>query len=106
MLNIISENSCVFVVNFNHLCALGALCGYESFMQNKPNFQNAQMNISYCITMNYEQKTMNNANQNKANSNPIKANFELFNSCKNSLTGRNYSLKYVVSRNKFEWLFV
>jgi len=36
-------------------------------MQNKPNFQNAQMNASYCFTMNCEQITMNNANKNKPN---------------------------------------
>jgi len=39
-------------------------------MQNKPNLLDAQMNVSYCFTMNYEQITMNNANKNKANSNP------------------------------------
>jgi hypothetical protein len=51
------------------------------FMQNKPNFLDAQMNVSPVKTMNYEQITMNNANKNKPNSkpiqtqsNPIKAN--------------------------------
>jgi release factor glutamine methyltransferase len=34
-------------------------------MQNKPNLLDAQMNVSYCFTMNYEQITMNNANKNK-----------------------------------------
>jgi len=33
----------------------------------KANFQNAQMNVSYCFTMNYEQNTMNYENKNKAN---------------------------------------
>jgi hypothetical protein len=36
-------------------------------MQNKPNLLNAQMNLTSVKTMNYEQKTMNNANKNKAN---------------------------------------
>jgi hypothetical protein len=36
-------------------------------MQNKPNLLSAQMNVSYCFTMNYEQITMNNANKNKPN---------------------------------------
>jgi len=36
-------------------------------MQNKPNFQKAQMNVSSVKTMNYEQITMNNANKNKPN---------------------------------------
>ncbi len=35
------------------------------FMQNKPNFQKAKMNVSSAITMNYEQLTMNYANKNK-----------------------------------------
>ncbi len=41
------------------------------FMQNKPNFRKAKMNASSAITMNYEQLTMNYANKNKPNSNPI-----------------------------------
>ena len=41
------------------------------FMQNKPNLPKAQMNVNTVITMNYEQITMNNANKNKPNSNPI-----------------------------------
>jgi hypothetical protein len=36
-------------------------------MQNKPNFPDAQMNLSSVKTMNYEQITMNNANENKPN---------------------------------------
>ena len=39
-------------------------------MQNKPNLLDAQMNVSFCFTMNYEQITMNNANKNKPNSKP------------------------------------
>jgi len=35
--------------------------------ENKPNFLDAQMNVSSSITMNYEQITMNNANKNKPN---------------------------------------
>jgi len=40
-------------------------------MQNKPNLLDVQMNVSTVKTMNYEQITMNNANKNKPNSNPI-----------------------------------
>ena len=40
-------------------------------MQNKANLPDAQMNISFVRTTNYEQLTMNNANQNKADTNPI-----------------------------------
>jgi hypothetical protein len=34
---------------------------------NKPNFRNAKMNLSYCVTTNYEQMTMNNPSKNKPN---------------------------------------
>jgi len=44
-------------------------------MQNKPNLLDAQMNVSSVKTMNYEQITMNNANKNKPNTKPNKANF-------------------------------
>ncbi len=43
----------------------------EKQTQNKPNLLNAQMNVNTVITMNYEQITLNNANKNKPNSNPI-----------------------------------
>jgi len=58
-LPVTNQNQCVFVVNFNYLCALGVLGGLnmKSFMQNKPNFQNDKMNVNPLIqsTMNYEQ---------------------------------------------------
>jgi len=37
------------------------------FLQNKPNFPNAQMNITSVISMNYEQRTTNYFLQNKPN---------------------------------------
>ena len=37
----------------------------NSFMQNKPNLQNGKMNVSYCLTMNYEQLSINYENKNK-----------------------------------------
>jgi hypothetical protein len=46
------------------------------FLQNKPNFADALMNVSSYKTMNYEQITMNNANKNKPNTNPIKPNIK------------------------------
>jgi len=46
-------------------------------MQNKPNLLDAQMNVSSVETMNYEQTTMNNANKNKAKTNPISEKFLL-----------------------------
>jgi len=46
------------------------------FMQNKPNFQKAKMNVNSLITMNYKNFIPLAGQKNKANSNPIKANFQ------------------------------
>ena len=42
----------------------------NSFMQNKPNFPDAQMNISYVKIKSYEQRTMNNEPIKQTQSNP------------------------------------
>jgi len=44
------------------------------FMQNKPNFQKSQMNVSIFSQMNYENKSNWTLGQNKPNSNPNKPN--------------------------------
>ena len=51
------------------------------FMQNKPNFRNAQMNVNMVLSKDYEDKTLGERGKNKPNSkpkqtqsNPIKAN--------------------------------
>jgi len=44
-------------------------------MQNKPNFPNAQMNISTAITMDYANIRLRSRRQNKPNSNPIQTQF-------------------------------
>ena len=46
------------------------------FMQNKPNFQKAQMNASAVLTKDYDNWTLGERGKNKANTNPIKANFK------------------------------
>jgi hypothetical protein len=43
-------------------------------MQNKPNFQDAQMNLKFCKEMAYENKHNWTLGQNKPNSNPNKPN--------------------------------
>ena len=43
-------------------------------MQNKPNFQNTQMNLNFYLTNAYEDKPNWTLGQNKPNSNPIKPN--------------------------------
>ncbi len=44
-------------------------------MQNKPNFQDAQMNVSSVKTMDYENKSNWKLGENKANTKPNKPNF-------------------------------
>jgi len=44
-------------------------------MQNKPNFPDAQMNVTSLITKDYENKSNWTLGENKPNSNPIKPNF-------------------------------
>ncbi len=43
---------------------------YESFMQNKPNLRNAEMNVSEDYTEDYENKSDWTLGENKPNSNP------------------------------------
>ncbi len=45
----------------------------SSFMQNKPNSPNVQLNVTFFITMNYTIFTSLTKVKNKPNSNPIKA---------------------------------
>ena len=71
----------------NSLCALMSLwiCPFSStnvedplqidlFMQNKPNFRKAKMNVNSLITMNYKNFIPLAGQKNKPNSNPIKPN--------------------------------
>jgi len=48
----------------------------SSFLTNKANFRKSQMNVSSFITMNYEQRTMNDEIKNKPNSNPIQTQYK------------------------------
>ncbi len=43
----------------------------DSFMQNKPNFQDVQMNVTSILTKDYENVHLLGRRKNKANSNPI-----------------------------------
>ncbi len=45
-------------------------------MQNKPNFQNTQMNANPYNTTDYENKWQRRVRKNKPNSNPIKPNLQ------------------------------
>jgi len=48
----------------------------DLFMQNKPNFRKAKMNVSYSNKMNYKKTNLALSEVEWANSNPIKANFQ------------------------------
>ncbi len=49
---------------------------YKQIMQDKPNFQKSQMNVSNIITRNYEYFIPLAGQKNKPNSNPNKPNFQ------------------------------
>jgi len=71
-------------------------------MQNKPNFQDAQMNVNTLITMNYKIFIPLAGQKNKPNSNPIKANFRKAKMNVNSLITKDYRKKddFTVRKNK------
>ncbi|HIJ53067.1 MAG TPA: hypothetical protein HPP66_07920, partial [Planctomycetes bacterium] len=56
--------------NFSSTTVVSAL-QIAHFMQNKPNFQNAQMNVNKVLSKDYENKTLGERGKNKPNSNPI-----------------------------------
>jgi len=49
-------------------------------MQNKPNFQKSQMNVSFFYTTDYENKSNWTLGENKPNSNPISKRVKLIQS--------------------------
>jgi len=72
------------------------------FMQNKPNFLDAQMNVSSILTSDYENKHNWTLSENKPNSNPNKPNFQKAQMNVNSLITKNYRKKddFAVRINK------
>jgi len=71
-------------------------------MQNKPNFQKSQMNVSIFLQMAYENKSNWTLGENKPNSNPIKANFRKAKMNVNSLLTKDYKINdaFAVQKNK------
>ncbi len=51
---------------------LSAIC--DLIMQNKANFRKSQMNVTYIIIKDYENKTLGESGKNKPKTNPNKAN--------------------------------
>ena len=72
------------------------------FMQNKPNFKDAQMNVTSFYTVDYENISDWTLGQNKPNSNPIKPNFRKAQMNVNSLITKDYRKKddFAVRINK------
>ena len=70
---ILSLESCVLslVSHFLYNCR-GISTNRPIFMQNKPNFPDAQMNLSPNITKDYENGSNTTLGENKPNSNPIR----------------------------------
>ncbi len=71
-------------------------------MQNKPNFQDAQMNVSNIITRNYENKWQRRVRKNKPNTNPNKPNLRKAKMNINSIITKDYRKKddFLVRINK------
>ncbi len=72
------------------------------FMQNKPNFAKAKMNINIYHTKAYNNETAFRRGKNKPNSNPIKANFRKVKMNVNLTLTKDYRKKddFVVRINK------
>jgi len=71
-------------------------------MQNKPNFQKSQMNVSISLQTAYENISDWTLGQNKPNSNPIKPNSQKAQMNINSLITKDYRKKddFAVRKNK------
>jgi hypothetical protein len=82
----------------NVVCALQI----NSFMQNKANFQDAQMNVNNALTKAYENKTLGERGKNKANSKPNKANLQNAQINVNFYSTRDYENKsnWAICENK------
>ncbi len=75
---------------------------YKLFMQNKPNFQKAQMNVNPYNTTDYENKLQRRVRKNKPNSNPNKPNLRKAKMNLNSIIAKDYRKKddFTVRINK------
>jgi hypothetical protein len=71
-------------------------------MQNKPNFQDAQMNVNIYYIKVYKNETASGSGKNKPNSNPINPNFRKAQMNINSFTTKDYRKydTFAVRKNK------
>ncbi len=70
------------------------------FMQNKPNFQDTQMNVNLYITRYYENIANRTLGQNKPNSNPIKPNLRKAQMNVKSLAGKSGHTRLIADVKK------
>jgi len=61
------------LTNFSFTTVVSAL-QIRLFMQNEPNFQDAQMNVNKVLTKDYENKPNWTLGENEPKTNPMKAN--------------------------------
>ncbi len=98
------------LVHFRHFSSLFTLsplyiCRESStnqllFMQNKPNFQKSQMNVSIYLQTAYENKSNWTLGENKPNSNPKKPNFRRARMNINSIITKDYRKKMISQSEK------
>jgi len=77
--NVVGREISCFVFRISPVSAL-YICRESStnrlfIMQNEPNFEKAQMNVTKVITKDYENKSNWTLGENEPKTNPIKANF-------------------------------
>jgi len=63
---------------------------YQRIMQNKPNFQKSQMNLTFYLQMTYENNSNWTLSEIKPNSNPIKPNCRKTQMTVNSFITKDY----------------
>ncbi len=95
-----------FDIRISSLCYIDStnyfVRNYQRIMQNKPNFQKAQMNVSLYNTTNYKYFNPLAGYKNKPNSNPIKPNLKRAKMNINSIITKDYRKKddFTVRINK------
>jgi len=62
-------------------------------MQNEPNFQKSQMNVSSYIKMDYEKRTLGERGKNEPKTNPIKADLQKAQMNVNKVLTKEYEKK-------------
>jgi hypothetical protein len=72
------------------------------FMQNKPNFLDALMNVNKVLTKNYENKTLGRRGKNKANQSQYKPNQSQYNANQSQYKPNTNPIQSQFQRQKVE----